>query len=449
MKIKFLLFVFFWAVTPLISQNTNPDTYEETLKEGYRQLKYCYNGEIEGKTLGLDELMNLFEKWKKNIENGPDSKFRHIYPVVLHLVEHIKASLEDTTPDRACEELEKAKEKYLEIDQLPLMKAKGLKQDYMEKFAIDLDAINAFYDSEYCRQTGIGLNEQCRSEEDIRPTPETKVVSPPTPASVPKEEPTPEAVPKKTVESGGARYEITPGKSSFTNTEEEVTLYHDDPIELLRRAISLKLVNTDNFEIEELIPGDSRIIPGVNGVPYEFRLKDADTKEVIFFDPAQYTITDKRQTNKENAWEQYSAAIKDFKTLILNILDVYGNSAFHIYIQGSADKPTFIEKDLVAPYNTAEFQRIDLLKIDPELNRPVPATIEVGEKYDNNELPDLRAAFAKKILALSDRIMEFLHKITIIKGNVKPYDDTTKRNCTMYIYIDWEEAKEIPISIKK
>jgi hypothetical protein len=83
--------------------------------------------------------------------------------------------------------------------------------------------------------------------------------------------------------------------------------------------------------------------------------------------------------------------------------------------------------------------------IDREKNMPVPATVEVGEKYDNTELPDLRGAFAWRILTLSERIKEYPEKVAILKGNVKKYPDVSKRNCTMYIYIDWEEAKKPPV----
>ena len=198
-----------------------------------------------------------------------------------------------------------------------------------------------------------------------------------------------------------------------------------------------------------MIPGDSRIIPGVNGVPYEFRLKNADSKQVIYFEPAKYVIPDRRVENQENSWEHYAKAIREFKTLILTVLDIYGNSAFQIYVQGSADKPTFSEKDLVELYNTDEFQNIELVKIDRELKIPVPETIKVGEKYDNEELPDLRGAYARRILILTDRIKEYPHKVTILKGNVKEYNDISKRNCTMYIYIDWQKAKEKPITQKR
>jgi hypothetical protein len=417
-------------------QNTHPK--EAVLKEAYKQLLYCYNGEKDGEPLGYNELVTLYDEWKARYKNGIDSHFKHIYPVVLHLIEHIIASIEETNPEKACKELVKAKNEYLKINDLPLMKGRGLRLDYMQKFSIDLNAIEAFYESEYCISTGISTNKDCLKEEVVPDT--TKEIQPKEPVKEKRKE-----VKKNVIQNGNIKFEVGPGESSLTKIEEDLTIYDKDPIELLRKAISLGLLNSESFEIEEMIPGDSRIIPGVNGVPYEFRLKNADTKQIIYFEPAEYIIPDKRIENKNNSWEHYAEAIKNFKILILTVLDVYGNSAFQIYVQGSADKPTFTEKDLVSPYHTDIFQNIDLIMIDREKNMPVPATVEVGEKYDNTELPDLRGAFAWRILTLSERIKEYPEKVAILKGNVKKYPDVSKRNCTMYIYIDWEEAKKPPV----
>ena len=119
------------------------------------------------------------------------------------------------------------------------------------------------------------------------------------------------------------------------------------------------------------------------------------------------------------------------------ILEKYAldKSSYHIFVQGFADKPTFPAKKLVAGYDTDFFQNIKLVGIRG--TETYNDTFPVGDKYDNNELPDLRAAYVKSVL-LEKRIPN--ERISIVKGKVRKYSDPKQRNCSIILYVDWKKA---------
>lgn len=415
---------------------------EQLLKEAFYKLEECYIGKVNGKKIGLEDLLEQYSYCTKQIEKL-DALFRTKYPVYFDLTNHMIASLDERKPLKACLALRQASKNYQNIDTLSMVRASGLKIDYKEKFGIDLSLIEKFYSSEYCVKSKINVTEACEREAKIKEIIELEPEIE-TPIKTPKLE---KELGKDTFQEihikskGNVSIEIKKEESTATNHGTQMSIYDNDPIEMLRKAIALGLLNSEFFEIKEMIPGDSRILPGVNGVPYEFKLKNANSKEVIYFDPAEYIINDKRDEEDNKKWEEYSIAIDELKTLVLTVLEIHGNSSFQIFVQGGADKPTFIEKSLPPPFNTKFFSEIEVMRVDDRLNGLVKDTIWIGDTYNNKELPDLRGAFASYILRLSDRVKSYSSKICIVKGFVKNFEDTTERNCTMYIYIDWKKAR--------
>ena len=162
----------------------------------------------------------------------------------------------------------------------------------------------------------------------------------------------------------------------------------------------------------------------------------------MHFEPAQYIIPDKIGEPGQSFWEGYKKAINEFKDLVLTILDDYGNGAFEVFIQGSADAPSFQPKPLEPGYNTDFFENIRLLTIDQANRRIIESTEFIGQEYDNDELPDLRAAFIKLALGRMDRVKKYPNKLHILKGSVKDnIINPDMRNCTIVIFIDWDKAE--------
>jgi hypothetical protein len=207
-------------------------------------------------------------------------------------------------------------------------------------------------------------------------------------------------------------------------------------IKLLRQMVNSGLLNTELFEIRQLVEGDSRWIPGQNGVPYEITFRHEETFSTILFPVGEYVITD---LDPRGAWDPYRKSMDMISTCVIKVLDQFGGSAFRIMTQGMADAPTFTPKPLVAGYHDEFFRRISILYYSSSrslLSREI--TIDV--RYNNNDLPDLRGAFLARALLRRDFMEEHQDKVFIFKGRVTEKTDPKDRNASIVIWIDWDAA---------
>ena len=413
----------------------------EKVRNSFQQLVSVYSGiDAEGTPIGFVEAQKIKVTHLKVIRTF-DAPMRGKYDAFLYLVKHIEYALDEGHKEvEACHALKNAQNEFLAIDkEYGFTSTKLIKKDYKKKLGVTLEMIEEFYESDFCKHYQITKDSECPS----LPEKTENTVAPPDNQTEPIE-PAPITNPVSTPESdrdieteSGAQFQVGGEGAQYITPDNDIYVA-DDAITLLHRILSRNILSTEYLEINTLVPEDARRIPAANGVQYEVKFKHSDTKKVMHFAPSQYIIPDNGQG--DNLWEGYKKAINEFKDVVLTILDDYGQSSFEIFIQGSADSPTFNPKPLAPGYDTRFFQEIALLDIDREKREIVPRTIHVGFEYDNEELPDLRAAFIKFALGRMDRISNYPNKLHIFKGRVKDFFDPDERNVTVIISIDWEAA---------
>lgn len=351
---------------------------------------------------GFADLLKKLKETETTLNATDVKAVMQAYPIIDKVTNLLIYGLKAAPPhkDTLCTLLNSIFEDYDAIKKLGQVRSDALYQDY-KAYKIDINFLNTLYTLKVCRANSIS-KKSClgRAEE--------------------------EAIPETTL----------PTKPEGNNNKNHKTT---SAIETLQEAIrSGKISNV--LELSEMNPNDARLVPGQNGVPYEIRFKNAKTLDIVYFEPAEYTIKDQREAKNDNYWECYEKAINDFSTLVVGILKDYGGSNFHIFIQGSADAPTFKPKKLDELYNTSDYHSIKVFKL--ENKRVIEDTVIIGDSYTNNDLPDLRAAFFLDMITHRDGIDGIKDKFSIVKGSVKPYNNDKKRNVCVFIYIDWQKALE-------
>lgn len=413
----------------------------EKIRNSFQQLVSAYKGlDAEGNPIGFEEAQKIKVAGLKVIKTF-DASMRGKYDVFLYLVEHIEYALDEEHKEaEACHALKNARSEFLAIDKkYGFISAKLIKKDYKENLGVTLEMVEAFYESDFCKHYQITKDSECPS---LPEKTESKVAPPanPTEPAIPVQRTNPVSTPKPSRNiktESGAQVLLDEEEARYITPDNEIYVA-DDAVTLLHRILSRNIFSTEYLEITTLVSGDFRWVPGVNGVPYEVKFKHSDTKKVMHFAPAEYIIPDNGEG--DNFWEGYKKGINEFKDIVLTVLDDYGQSAFEIFIQGSADSPTFTPKPLVLGYDTQFFQEIHVLDINREEMKIVPRVIYVGTEHDNEELPDVRAAFIKFAIGRMDRISNYPNKLHILKGRVKNFFDPGERNVTIIIFIDWEAA---------
>ena len=380
-------------------QKKAPSSPTTQANEAFQQMYWCYVGMRDSSPL-TEEEYDIYQKISRSEFDRLESQVIK-YPVFVNLYDHMRVSLQGKgNPLLACRHLRDALSDYKMIDELPLQKARAKKNSYKELFGIDQKFILSFYQSETAKSLGLAQGKTCPNKD-------------------PDPDPVPDPVP-----------------------DQEDNL-KESPIEKLEKLLSRGLV--DSFiEIRQLVKGDGRIIPGQDGIPYDVKFKNAKTKEVLYFDGGKYVIEDDsdNKSDSQSRWKAFSPAIQSFSELVVGIMQEYGNSAYNVFVQGSADAVTFQPKSFHSLYNDPSFHTIPLLKVDKDRKGVKRETVEVGDTYTNPPLPQLRAAFVKECLLFNQRLSTLPKKVTIVEGSVKPYTDIEKRNCSIILYIDWEKAKK-------
>lgn len=435
----------------------------ETLKANYQQLRICYYGvDEEGNTIGWEKMEDIKASAFRSIQDL-DAGVRDDFPIFLNLVDHIRYALQPhPMPGHACKELAKAFQELEKIRAKGFTFTRGKFTDYKKFFDISESSIEEFYNSEYCQAYQITREANCEllfSKYELsliqkakkKNNVEKKKATPPLiqskkPTVEKKEavsEPPVHQIPaQQYTGADGGKFEID-GRGALYTTPEKKRYWAPETLKLLHKLAQLNALKTPHLEIKELMPGDLRRIPGVNGTQYEVIFRNEENKKTFYFEKGWYIIPDLSMDKKHNnRWDHYSKAIYDFKILVLSVLEDFGNGSFQIFIQGSADSIPLHGRTLAPGFNTDVFQNIDLLAWDSTEQRLAPTTIHVGTTYDNEELPDSRAAFIQSELLKMDGFSPFEDRLHIFKGRVKPFEDQSERNCSVVLVVDWENAKE-------
>jgi hypothetical protein len=427
------LLLLVWGANAQPSGNLEKDIAQ--LNTAFNDLKCCYYGERAGEPLSADASEALRAAASTKLKSFKGTYYKK-FPIFFLLAYHQMFAL-DNDRYNACWNLFNALEAYRELETLPRVTAAGFRKTYWDHFGIDSSFILKFYDSEFCHDLRIYQDVPCPSKATtpkVKEIPEVIV-----PEELPKEPKKVNTKPEKSRFSNSGYFAVTDTMSIAKLPNGEV-FKDPNPVELLRMVLEMKYTS-EHLEIEEMVPGDARLVPGQAGVPYEVRLINAKTKEVIHFEPAKYYIKDESMYQKDTFWFPFKSSIAEFSQLVIWVLNKYGNNAFHVFVQGSADKPTFMPKELDTLFSSKAFTQIDLWKIDSKNQRVTKGgRVIAGTKYNNQDLPDLRGAFVRHMLLKYDRLSAWPDKITQIEGSVKPYDDTGKRNCCIIVYIDWDKA---------
>lgn len=378
-----------WGQTP------TPEYYLE-MNKTFQLMYYSYQGEKDNQPLTEEQLAE-YQEQANAVFRKEKNKINANYPVFVKLFDHMRTAL-DGNAKLACRHLRDALVEFDKIDNLPVQTGKAKRKSYKEFFNIDRNFILSFYQSETSRSLNLVFGAPCetRIQDTIAPTPPPPPPPPPPPSQ--------------------------------------------SPIEKLEKLLSRGLVDS-LFEIHQLVKGDGRIIPGQNGVPYGVTFKNAKTKEILYFAGGEYVIPYDVDTNPKSRWEAFSPAIQAFSELVVAIMQDYGDGAYHVFVQGSADSVTFRPKNFHPTYNDPEFHTVDMLSIDRLKQKVTRKTVKVGNKYINPDLPQLRAAFVRCCLLATERLKVHPDKVTIVEGSVKPFTSPDKRNCSIILYIDWEKAK--------
>jgi hypothetical protein len=458
-----------------INLNAQPNADEQKdIAKAFKELNEMFNGggataaEIKAKEKKTFEVLNK--------RFAP--KYRKDYPVFFNLCSFMHSCITEKR-DSACIRLQQAHSGYANISEKSAQTANNIRNGYLKYFGVpNIEFIEAYYESTYAVDMKIKLGVPCGKTvviSDDALTTDTKTPVPTCILSVDKTQvcenesilvewetknATSVLLNGNKVEARGAKKMRVSAKTCFkleaindiAKTVDDACVEiqncseEDDIIETLRRAIGARNIS-DFLEITELVKGDGRIVPGVDGVPYEVKLKNAKTKEVIYFDVKQYTIPDRGNIRTDNFRENYDSAMVNFFDLVVYVLNRYGHSAYNIFLQGSADYPTFSPTPLLKGYDSKEYQDISVLKIAEGGVEPV--VVHVGPTYINPTLPDLRAAYLKDIMCANSNLKNHCDKVSIIKGNVKVDTNPAKRNCSIVIFIDWNKAKGLASSSGK
>jgi hypothetical protein len=212
-----------------------------------------------------------------------------------------------------------------------------------------------------------------------------------------------------------------------------------------------------HFDVKQIFEGDTRAkmlniankirakdIVAYLLVPYdedgECTSANKSNCQVAYFAPAQYTIANDQ--NNRGRYENFIEAINVFGNFVSMLFVAKKEKRieenYRILIYGSADSPTFTPRSLASGFDTQEYQNII---INENLGFLLKKTVQIGETYDNNELPDLRAVFIKNFLSKLDVFSDnkpLMDKLVVCKGTVENSRNSTLRNCYFVLVVPKE-----------
>lgn len=467
---KNLSLIFFIVITTSFAPNTKIDLYGKSttssirfdkLKDVYYEISNCYDGiDKDGNTLTMEQRLEKTSKAIKTM-NSFDSGARESYSIYFNLINHMVNALNDN-PSKACNDLQEASKEFERINNAGYMYKRDVLTSYKKNLSITPSVLNKLYLSEYCTNYGITENFNCTTlpgwEDETEDEDNDKDNGGAHNNGDEKEDENKESNQEegneitydtlnttssknsslKIKNSSGATIEITPGNARFVYPDNRV-YESDDAIHLILDLIDKGALNTEHFEIERVVVGDSRWVNAFKGTPFEIKIKD-NAKSVLKFPVGEYVVND---GSEKAFWQAYKTGLRDFHGTVLFLMEVFGAKAYNILIQGSADALKFKQpKPLLPSLNTKFFHEVIVLELAQDGQSIVEDTIHIGETYDNLDLPQLRGAYMKFALSNLSRIKNFPNKLHILKGKVTKDISPDDRNCTILIYIDEDKALE-------
>jgi len=433
MKKKILILLIVFLSGNAFGQPKEPN-YQMLTKQ-LSNLYFCYTGKgSNGKTITDSKLTSFFVQINKDIATGDKLRIvRNKFPIYYNLIDVVKFSLENNK-DEACKSLKQAYFSYFDIDTLSKPRADSKRYEYKQNLNLDLDILNKFL--EYSKNE-YGFNcftlEPRKDYETEKKKSEVIINVLPFPI---KNEKSVTNFKDTLINIDNCILKIT--KDTSILSIDNRMLINSTPVDLLIEALDLGFLNSKFLNLKEITNKDPEYITALEKDvrQYVVDFKADDLYDVFYFESMQYTID--WSDSKHGKFEIYTKGLNRFKETVLAVLKLYLKDGFEIYITGSADKPTFTPLKLKDPFTFDFFENIKILRYDKNTKKFFNDTIKIGETYDNNELPDLRAAFVKyQLLEFpSIKYKDIEDKVHILKGSVYYKFDVKERKSQIVLAID-------------
>jgi hypothetical protein len=196
--------------------------------------------------------------------------------------------------------------------------------------------------------------------------------------------------------------------------------------EIIKAICSLTGKNTEYYSVT--IHPNNEVVKGKNGKYFEIKLKDAKSKEELYFDLGKYTI---------NEFDfVFKSAMEAVKKDIIDIISL-AQVEYKVYIRGSADvlgnDRQVVDGLIGTDKVTIEYLRKSMS--DPNVNQWVQekSTITVAKTYNNRQLPNLRAWYSK------DKLSKLNIVADILDGEVTNRIAEKDRNAIILLY--WPDTQ--------
>lgn len=199
--------------------------------------------------------------------------------------------------------------------------------------------------------------------------------------------------------------------------------------------------NTSNLEIQPTMKYEYDYIEKF-GKAYDIYLNPDDLKKDIFFEEGKFYFSNSDSNNDDIFNENYHKSSIDFKNLITELSDNVPDDYYNIVLKGFADNKRLEGRELPEKF-IDDFNSFVLYNFKED--NGIFFKLKDGGKYNNDELPNLRARLLQ--LNIINMLEDFdnlqIDEIThIIQGKVINKLDPKKRKVSLRLYIRWKEAEE-------
>jgi hypothetical protein len=249
----------------------------------------------------------------------------------------------------------------------------------------------------------------------------TTALSLPAIAQTPKREPNAPVKAPATGSANGPGLYLTPAEiaeiKSGTGCKSTVR-----QIVALKKKMAAAGLNTDFYELS-ILPQD-QLIKGQVGSYYAVYLKDAQRKERFQFGGGDYTIED-FDTRFRGALSQFAREL---------LAPLHGGVEYKLYVRGSASSRRMKGKRKIEeqfPFASVTY----LPSAGADLyDANASQSVNFSERYGNDDLPYLRAAFLQKIVT----DMYPLSPPTVLQSTVSESRSKSEQYAELLLYIEWQ-----------
>jgi hypothetical protein len=193
----------------------------------------------------------------------------------------------------------------------------------------------------------------------------------------------------------------------------------DETAELMRLKDKLNTtVQTANYDVS--VYPDPELVKGRRGKYYIIDVKDAEQGARYFFQGGKYTIS----TRQEQFRSSLNAFVKD-------VLDkMQGRVEYQLMVRGSADAKPW-RGQFEQGHEYANLRYLKSIGSDKYVNET--SEIVLGTPLNNNDLPNLRAAFLQKVVGSVYPVKPPL----ILQGTVSSQVSDGDRNVELILFVNW------------